>query len=131
MTAVTHQCTACPSLAAAALEACNHCGLTVSRLQWVPQNYDKIAEDDLEKPLVQGRDNLLHNALINFIGDVRDCTVLDIGSSNGLYLAQLNAKMKVAADLALPYLSDILSQTNIMPICCDAEYLPVKLRLFD
>jgi uncharacterized protein YbaR (Trm112 family) len=95
------------------------------------QNYNKIAEDDLEKPLVQGRHNLLHNTLINFIGDVRDCTVLDVGSSNGLYLKQLNAKLKVAADLALPYLNNVLLYTNIIPICCDAEYLPVKLKLFD
>ena len=40
MTAVTQQCTACPSLAAAALEACNHCGITVSRLKWVPRDYE-------------------------------------------------------------------------------------------
>jgi hypothetical protein len=57
--------------------------------------------------------------------------VLDVGSSNGLYLTQLNAKLKVAADLAIPYLSNVLSHKNIMPICCDAEYLPVKLKLFD
>src|SRR5947209_1997494 len=36
MTAVTQKCTACPSLAAAALEVGNHCGITVSRLKWVP-----------------------------------------------------------------------------------------------
>jgi len=32
MTAGTQKCTACPSLAAAALEAWNRCGIKVSRL---------------------------------------------------------------------------------------------------
>jgi hypothetical protein len=46
MTAVTQQCTACPSLAAAALAACNHCGITVSSLKWLPLHLMTPQVDD-------------------------------------------------------------------------------------
>src|SRR5262245_45278577 len=49
MTAVTQQCTACPSLAAAALEALNHCVITVYRLKWVPQRLINSLEAEVNE----------------------------------------------------------------------------------
>lgn len=95
------------------------------------ENYNQIAQDDLVTPIVMNRDNLLHATLLDFIGDVSGKAVLDIGSANGLYLRKLNARLKMAVDLAHPYLKTIQGQTSIIPICGDAEYIPIKLKLFD
>ena len=95
------------------------------------RNYEAIAQDDLGKPIVENRYSLLHSALVKFIGDVRGKTVLDIGSAYGSYLTRLEAKCKVAVDLALPYLRTIPASSNIMRVWGDAEQLPVKLELFD
>lgn len=95
------------------------------------RNYERIAEDDLLDPIVRDRFELMHRLLIDFIGDVRDKAVLDIGSAHGSYLSVLDARMRVAVDLALPYLKDLSADSRILRVCGDAEYLPVRPDLFD
>ncbi|MFO0773149.1 MAG: methyltransferase domain-containing protein [Nitrospiraceae bacterium] len=92
--------------------------------------YQGLAEDDLSIPL-EGRREVRHFVLQDFVGDVSGKRVLDIGSSNGIYLRQLNAGFKVAMDLALPYLAAIPKDADIMPVCADAETLPFKAGFFD
>jgi SAM-dependent methyltransferase len=91
--------------------------------------YRAIAEDDLRAPIEPQRDSR-HRMLVQFIGDVRGKSVLDIGSSHARYLVELEADVKVALDIATPYL-EAASRDGIVRICGDAEYLPVKAGCFD
>ncbi|MEX5219327.1 MAG: class I SAM-dependent methyltransferase [Nitrospira sp.] len=91
--------------------------------------YHSIAEDDLREPIEPQR-NPRHRMLMKFIGDVRGKKVLDIGSSHARYLGELKADVKVALDIAMPYL-EATSKDDIIRICGDAEYLPVKAGSFD
>jgi uncharacterized protein YbaR (Trm112 family) len=95
------------------------------------RNYERIAEDDLQTPIVRDRFDLMHRLLVDFIGDVRGKSVLDIGSANASYLSVLDAGAKVAVDLALPYLQHVPADSGIVRVCGDAEYLPVRPELFD
>jgi uncharacterized protein YbaR (Trm112 family) len=94
-------------------------------------NYERIAEDDLRHPIVHDRFDLMHRLLVDFIGDVRGQAVLDVGSAHASYLSVLDAGVKVAVDLALPYLRKIPPDSGILRVCGDAEYLPVRPELFD
>jgi SAM-dependent methyltransferase len=94
-------------------------------------NYERIAEDDLRDPIVSDRFDLMHRLLVDFIGDVRGQAVLDVGSAHASYLSVLEARLKVAVDLALPYLREIPVDSGIVRICGDAEYLPVRPERFD
>ncbi len=96
------------------------------------ENYDRIARDDLDSPIVAGRFELLHTLLLEFIGDVTGKRVLDIGSAYGSYLEELSdTAERVALDIALPYLERIPADSGITRICGDAEALPVALDQFD
>lgn len=95
------------------------------------KNYDQIADDDLRQPVVENRAEVLHAKLKYFIGDLSGKTVLDIGSAYGSYLTEIRAKYKVGVDIALPYLKTISLEPNTLLVCGDAEFLPVKLSLFD
>jgi SAM-dependent methyltransferase len=92
--------------------------------------YDRVARDDLEQPFENNR-TARHSVLLDFIGDTHGQRILDIGSSNGEYLRELDADVKVALDLALPFLEAIPKETGIFPICCDAELLPIRAGYFD
>jgi SAM-dependent methyltransferase len=92
--------------------------------------YQRLAKDDLQRPLEERRE-ARHDALLHFIGHVRNKRVLDIGSSHALYLRRMDAVVKVAFDLALPYLRAIPKESGIIPICGDAECLPFKANFFD
>lgn len=92
--------------------------------------YQGLAQDDLDTPL-EGRREARHSTLINFIGNVRGKKILDIGSSNGIYLRQLEAEYKVALDLAHPFLAAIPESGEVIPVCGDAETLPFKPGFFD
>jgi 2-polyprenyl-3-methyl-5-hydroxy-6-metoxy-1,4-benzoquinol methylase len=92
--------------------------------------YQRLAKDDLEHPLEERRE-ARHNALLHFIGPVRNKRVLDIGSSQALYLRHMDAAVRVAFDMALPYLKAIPKESGIIPICGDAECLPFKANFFD
>jgi uncharacterized protein YbaR (Trm112 family) len=94
------------------------------------KSYEKVAHDDLETPL-EGNREVRHEQLLRFMGDLRGKRVLDIGSSDAQYLAATDAKLKVALDLALPYLQAIPDDSGVLGVCADAESLPVKPGLFD
>ncbi len=91
---------------------------------------DGLARRDLREPLVPDK-GAYQDVLVKFIGKVRGRRVLDVGSSQGLYLRRLDAGLKVALDLALPYLREIPPESGIVRICADAERLPVKPGFFD
>lgn len=93
-------------------------------------NYDEIAEDDLAKPIETNRP-ARHAVLKRFIGNTTDQSVLDIGSSDAVYLRQIDARLKVAVDIALPYLLKIPPDSGVVAVCADAERLPVRGGVFD
>jgi SAM-dependent methyltransferase len=95
------------------------------------RNYEQVAEDDLRDPIVAGRFDLMHRDLIDFVGDVRGQAVLDVGSAYGSYLSELDARVRVAVDIALPYLKAMDPTSTLLRICADAERLPVRLEAFD
>ena len=92
--------------------------------------YEDLAREDLHKPLVADKDVYL-GPFRKFIGNVRGKRVLDVGSSQGVYLERLDADVKVAVDLARPYLEAIEPETGIVRVCADAERLPFKPGYFD
>lgn len=94
------------------------------------ESYQKIATDDLLEPLEARRDTR-HHELLAFIGDVRGKRVLDIGSGNAAYLQKMDAALKVAVDIAMPYLDAIPTGAGVMKVCADAEMLPVASGFFD
>lgn len=93
-------------------------------------SYQKIARDDLSRPL-EGQRDVRHEQFLEFIGDTSGKRVLDVGSSNGLYLEQMRADCKVALDISLPYLEAISPDAGIMRVCADAEKLPAAIGFFD
>jgi SAM-dependent methyltransferase len=92
-------------------------------------NYERLAEADLAEPLERHR-AARHARLVSFIGDVRGKTVLEIGSSNGLYLRRIDASFKVAFDIALPYLRAMPAADKLAAVCGDAEKLPFRQGFF-
>jgi SAM-dependent methyltransferase len=94
------------------------------------RNYSQIAHDDLDTPFEYDRARR-HQVLIDFIGNTRGKKVLDIGSSNAIYLRELQADFKVALDLAYPFLAAVPATNGIARICGDAEYLPFAPGFFD
>ncbi len=94
------------------------------------QNYEELARDDLESPIEQKRD-IRHSVMLDFIGDVEGKKVLDIGSSNAIYLSRIGTGFRVAFDLAHAYLRAIPERDGIARVCGDAEALPFKAGFFD
>ena len=92
--------------------------------------YDDLAREDLHGPLVPNKDTYLI-PFQKFIGNVRGKRVLDVGSSQGVYLQRLDADVKVAMDLARPYLDAIGPDAGIVRVLADAERLPFKRGYFD
>jgi SAM-dependent methyltransferase len=93
-------------------------------------NYQTIATDDLCKPL-EGNRPARHQKFVEFIGSVAGKKVLDIGSSDATYLRQIDAKLKVALDIALEYLIKIPEESGVVAVCGDAERLPINAGSFD
>lgn len=91
--------------------------------------YEKIALDDLENPL-EKRKEYRHNELVKFIGDVHNLRILDVGSSQGLFLKKINAKFKIAFDISFHYLKEV-DKTFMMPILGKAESIPFKNNSLD
>lgn len=95
------------------------------------ESYQKIAHDDLAKPLEDQRD-VRHSEFLRFIGDTTGKRVLDIGSSDGRYLAEMRADLKVAVDISAPYLEAIRADDeSLLRVCADAEKLPIAAGFFD
>jgi SAM-dependent methyltransferase len=94
------------------------------------ETYQEIAAADLDEPLETMRE-ARHERLLDFIGDVRSARVLDVGSSYAGYLRRLDARFKVAFDIALPYLRSIPREERLAVVCGDAEHLPFRPGAFD
>ena len=97
------------------------------------ENYEQIAKNFISTDKYSA-DNVAfrHDVLLEFIGrNKRGKRVLDIGSSHGLYLAHIDADLKVAFDIAMTYLRRVKASTGIVPVQGDAEYLPFKPGFFD
>jgi SAM-dependent methyltransferase len=93
-------------------------------------NYEAMATDDLAKPF-EGNRPARHEKLIEFIGSVRGRRVLDIGSSDATYLRRMDAKQRVALDIAVEYLVKIPEDSGVLAVCGDAEQLPIRAGYFD
>ncbi|HEV2415046.1 MAG TPA: methyltransferase domain-containing protein [Candidatus Dormibacteraeota bacterium] len=93
-------------------------------------SYEKIARDDLAQPLEGARD-IRHDDLLSFIGDTSRKRVLDLGSSNAVYLEKMQADCKVALDISLPFLEAMDTSTDVFRVCGDAERLPFVPGFFD
>jgi len=94
------------------------------------ESYHKIAKDDLARP-IEGLREVRHAEFLRFVGDTAGKRVLDIGSSNALYLEQMEADFKVAMDISLPYLDAISPDSDVLRVCADAEKLPIAAGFFD
>jgi len=93
-------------------------------------NYQRIAREDLEQPF-EGRRDARYEQFLRFVGDTRGKRVLDVGSGSAGYLAEMDADLRVALDIAVPYLAAIPSESGLMRVCADAEQLPVAPGFFD
>ena len=93
-------------------------------------NYDEIARADLERPFEHDRDQR-HDVFTDFIGDTRGCRVLDVGSSSGGYLLRLHGRLRVATDIAQPFLEAVPSAAGLLRVRADAENLPFRPGAFD
>lgn len=98
------------------------------------KSYQKLATDDLKIPLVKGRESY-HGPLLKFIGKrkLKGKKVVDVGSSQALYLSKVEADFKIAIDIALPFLKAIDSQYVDLRIFGDAEkirFLPGFIDTF-
>ena len=87
-------------------------------------NYEEVARADLEQPFEHDR-HVRHGVLLDFIGDVSGLRVIDVGSSHGGYLTQMQASRRIALDIATPFLEAIPADSGIIRIRADAETLPI------
>jgi SAM-dependent methyltransferase len=93
-------------------------------------HYDRIARDDLENAIVSERyvKNQAVN-LIDFLGDVTEADVADIGCGKGYLVGELlrkGATRVTAIDIALPYLARFMDSPRVNPIRANSENLPFK-----
>jgi SAM-dependent methyltransferase len=93
-------------------------------------SYQQIAKDDLARP-IEGRRDVRHAEFLRFVGPTSGKRVLDIGSSNALYLEKMQADLKVAMDISMPYLEAVASDGDVLRVCADAEKLPIAAGFFD
>ncbi len=93
-------------------------------------SYERLAVDDLRVSLEADR-TIRHAELVAFIGNVEGLRVLDVGSSTGAYLADLNAQFTVALDISLTFLRAINPVPGLQRICADAQRLPFQHGAFD
>ena len=90
----------------------------------------KMAVSDINNPMEQWR-NCRHDVMAKFIGEIKGKRILDIGSSNALFLNEIETDFRVAFDIAIHFLENISRSSEIIPICGDAEFLPFKPGFFD
>lgn len=92
--------------------------------------YERIAEDDLVKPLEVNK-HIRNIPLLRFIGGVRDKKVLDVGAGEGLVLDKLRAAaMTVSVDIAGAYLR-VVRGNGHQAVAADGEALPFRPGSFD
>ena len=93
-------------------------------------NYDRIAGDDLEAPILN-LSYVQHQAanLARYAGPVDGLTILDLGCGQGFLtrlLQQRGARMVVAVDLSRAYLKRLTGHPGVMPMQANAERLPFR-----
>lgn len=93
-------------------------------------NYDRIAEDDLKKGIVDDRyvKNQAAN-LVKFLGPVQDAKVADIGSGKGYLIRELlknGASRVTAIDIAIPYLRHFKDESRVDTVQANSENLPFQ-----
>jgi SAM-dependent methyltransferase len=93
-------------------------------------HYDHIARDDLDNGIVSERyvKNQAVN-LIDFLGDVSEADVADIGCGKGYLVGELlrkGAARVTAIDIALPYLARFVDSPRVNPVRANSENLPFK-----
>jgi len=92
--------------------------------------YQRIAEDDLVKPLEVNK-HVRNVPLLRMIGDVSGKKVLDVGSSQGLLLDALrSAALTVCVDLAEAYMR-VAREHGHRAVIGDGETLPFQSGTFD
>ncbi len=94
------------------------------------ENIEKLAKDDLVNPLEYQRD-YRHKVLLDFVGNLKGKRVLDLASSNALFLSKVDAAFKVAFDLSMTYLKTIPESSDVILIQGDAEDFPFMPGFFD
>lgn len=127
--------------------ACKNCSWTGTNHEGIPdylasyefnnpilrdylEHYDRIARDDLDNGIVSERyvKNQAVN-LINFLGEVRNANVADIGCGKGYLVGELlrkGAARVTAIDIALPYLARFKDWPRVNPVRANSENLPFK-----
>jgi SAM-dependent methyltransferase len=93
-------------------------------------SYEKLANDDLQHSLVANRETY-HKPFLKFLGNLKGKKILDIGSSNALYLKQIECDFRACVDIALPFLKDIPNGAVDLKICGDAEKVKFVNGFFD
>ncbi|HEY3116564.1 MAG TPA: class I SAM-dependent methyltransferase [Chloroflexota bacterium] len=94
------------------------------------QCYERIAEEDLVKPL-EGNKHVRNVPFLRMIGEVRGKTVLDVGSAQGLVLDGLRtAALTVCVDLAQAYMR-VARERGHQAVVGDGEALPFRAGAFD
>ena len=102
------------------------------RAQRYHSNYESIAHNFLDtNKYVTDNVAFRHLRLVRFMGRRNLGRVLDVGSSHGAYLNQINAEFKVAFDIARTYLDVMKPDAATARVQGDAEYLPFKTEFFD
>lgn len=94
------------------------------------KSYEKLANDDLQHALVSNRE-AYHKPFLSFLGNLKGKKILDVGSSNALYLKQIECDFRACIDIALPFLKDIPEGAVDLKICGDAEKIKFVPGFFD
>lgn len=93
-------------------------------------NYDRIAADDLETPIL-GLSYVQHQAanLARYAGPVEGLSILDLGCGQGFLtklFQQRGARTVVALDLSRAYLTRLTSLPGVLAVQANAERLPFR-----
>jgi len=91
-------------------------------------NYDQIAKDDLDQPILDLK-YVEHQAanMLRHVGDVKGRDVLDVGCGRGVLtraFGSAGARSVVAVDISMDYLSRLSSVQGVTPVLANAESLP-------
>ena len=131
--AVTPSCLACgwsPTIDDGVINLLTDADLANPILASYFANYDRIAADDLDAPILS-LSYVQHQAanLARYAGPVDGLTILDLGCGQGFLtklLQQRGARTVVAVDLSRAYLSRLTGLPGVVPMQATAERLPFR-----
>lgn len=94
------------------------------------ENYDTIAEDDLEESIQPERYIEIQSLkFVSYMPSVAGRIVCDVGAGKGYlarHLLEAGAARVFAADIAVPYLQRLLGDPRLVPFVANAENLPFR-----